>query len=220
METKVYNQEGKETSKLTLPEEIFGLKWNSDLVHQVVNSMWSNMRRGTAHTKDRSEVSGGGKKPWQQKGTGRARHGSIRSPIWTGGGTTFGPRSEKNYDKKINKQMKTKALFTLLSQKIRDREIIFVHEVLTDAKTKKGIVFLKALAEIKGFEKISYKTGKRALIVSPVKNIELERALKNIKSAEVSELRNMNPLEIVTYKHIVFINPEETIKGLLARKKQ
>src|SRR5690242_1243633 len=98
METKIYNHKGVETGKIQLPEDVFGVKWNADLVHQVVVSMESSARTAVAHVKNRGEVSGGGKKPWQQKGTGRARHGSIRSPIWVGGGVTHGPRKDKNFD--------------------------------------------------------------------------------------------------------------------------
>src|SRR3989338_499645 len=105
MEAKVYNMQGKEAGKIELPENIFGLKWNADLIHQVITSMQSNARAGTAHTKGRGEVRGGGRKPWRQKGTGRARHGSRRSPIWKGGGVAHGPSKEKKYSQKINTVM-------------------------------------------------------------------------------------------------------------------
>ena len=101
--TKIYNQEGKEVSELKLNEAIFDLPWNADLVHQVVRIALANQRQVLASTKGRSEVSGGGRKPWRQKGTGRARAGSIRSPLWKGGGVTFGPTSERNFKLNINK---------------------------------------------------------------------------------------------------------------------
>lgn len=126
MEAIVYNKNGKEAGKIALNDKVFGVAWNADLVHQVATAMMSNRRAGTAHTKDRSEVSGTGKKPWRQKGTGRARHGSKRSPIWVGGGVAHGPRSDKNYEKKLTKKMKAKALMTLLSRKLKDGQILFV----------------------------------------------------------------------------------------------
>ncbi|MCC2631048.1 MAG: ribosomal protein large subunit ribosomal protein, partial [Candidatus Paceibacter sp.] len=155
MEAKIYNQTGKEAGKVTLPEAVFGASWNADLVHQVAVSMMSNAREPIAHTKTRGEVRGGGKKPWQQKGLGRARHGSSRSPIWVGGGVAHGPRNDKNYSKKINRKMKTAALYTLLSKKFKDGEIIFVDALSFDApkaKDAKGILI--SLGGIKGFEKL------------------------------------------------------------------
>ena len=127
MEAKIYNQKGESKSSVTLPEDIFGLPWNADLVHEVVRLMNSNSRTNVAHTKTRGEVRGGGKKPWKQKGTGKARHGSTRSPIWVGGGVSGGPRNDKNFDRKVNKKMKAKALYVILSKKFRDGEILFVN---------------------------------------------------------------------------------------------
>jgi large subunit ribosomal protein L4 len=151
MEAIVYNKNGKESAKITLNDKVFGVNWNADLVHQVATAMMSNRRAGTAHTKDRSEVSGTGKKPWKQKGTGRARHGSKRSPIWVGGGVAHGPRSDKNYSKKLTKKMKAKALYTVLSQKLRDGQILFVDSLKQDViKTKDAVQALHSLSQVSG----------------------------------------------------------------------
>jgi len=134
----LYNQEGKEIGKAELTSEIFDVKLNSNLVHQAVVAQTANKRQVLAHTKDRSEVRGGGKKPWRQKGTGRARHGSIRSPLWRGGGITFGPTNERNFSLKINKKAKRKALLMCLSDKAKNERIILVDNLeLAEAKTKK-----------------------------------------------------------------------------------
>ena len=125
LEAQVYSQGGKNVEIVKLPESIFALPWKADLVHQVTVSLMSNKRTNLAHTKTRGEVSGGGKKPWQQKGLGRARHGSTRSPIWVKGGVAHGPRKDKNYERKVNRKMKAKALFTILSRKFRDGEVFF-----------------------------------------------------------------------------------------------
>src|SRR3989344_5293646 len=118
MEAKIYDNQGKESGTLVLPEKVFGFPRNEELVRQVYLSEKANARKVLAHTKDRSEVSGGGKKPWQQKGTGRARHGSSRSPIWVGGVISHGPLAEKNYKRKISKKMRAQALFSVLSKKM------------------------------------------------------------------------------------------------------
>src|ERR1700756_3132951 len=120
MEATIYNQQGKSAGKINLPESVFGVPWNADLVHEVVRLMNSNSRTNVANTKTRGEVRGGGKKPWQQKGTGRARHGSTRSPIWVGGGITHGPRADKNFERKINKKARSRAFLSILSKKYKD----------------------------------------------------------------------------------------------------
>ena len=116
MKINIYNLKKEKAGEIELSDRIFGVKWNADLVHQALNTQLANRRQPWAHAKDRAEVSGGGKKPWKQKGTGRARHGSIRSPLWIGGGATFGPSKERNFAKKINIKMKRLAIFSVLSR--------------------------------------------------------------------------------------------------------
>ncbi|KKW14712.1 MAG: 50S ribosomal protein L4 [Parcubacteria group bacterium GW2011_GWA2_50_10b] len=194
METQVYNQTGKSVGKVTLPESVFGVRWNADLVKQVADSLLSSKRKPVAHTKNRGEVRGGGKKPWQQKGTGRARHGSIRSPIWVGGGVTHGPRKEKNFERTVTKNMRAKALHTLLSQKYREGEVLFVDSIaLTEPKTKIAIGTLNSLSGIKGFEYIFSKKNNAVAIALSTKNKETERAFQNLGNVEVVEARLRGP---------------------------
>ena len=142
----LYNQKGETIGKVKLNPEVFGVKVKSSVVHQVVEAMLANAREAWAHTKTKGEVRGGGRKPWKQKGTGRARHGSIRSPLWVGGGVTFGPRNERNYKKKINKKMKTKDLFMCLSDKVASSQLIVLEDVSLEApKTKYFAEIIKNL---------------------------------------------------------------------------
>ena len=214
MEHKTYNKTGKETGSIKLPEKVFGVKWNANLVHQVITSLMSSKRKGTAHAKTRGEVRGGGKKPWKQKGTGRARHGSTRSPIWVGGGTTHGPRNDKNYDRKVNAKQNAKALASILSAKLRDGEIIFVDEINFKApKTKDARDVMINLAKIKGFERLSKKTN-AALVALSGKSVEVEKSFQNIGSVSVMETRNINPVEALKYKYILIENPTKSVKIL------
>lgn len=217
--SNLYNQKGEKIGEAVLPESIFGLAWNGDLVHQVVVSMNANARETLAHTKGRGEVRGGGKKPWRQKGTGRARHGSRRSPIWVGGGVSHGPRKDRDYSVKINKKMRTKALFTALSEKARDGEIVFI-DTLNFDKPRTTVVagLLKGLAG-SGLKKINFKTGNRALFSIPKREENLEKSFANIKSSMLDETRNLNPVEVLNYKYVVFVNPIESIKILESRIK-
>ncbi len=213
MESAIYNQKGQSAGKISLSKDIFGLPWNADLVHQVVVSMTSSMRDTIANTKTRGEVSGGGKKPWQQKGTGRARHGSTRSPIWVGGGIAHGPRKEKIYDRKVNKKAKAKALHVILSQKYRDGEILFIDSLAFGApKAKDAKATLLSLSTIKGFEKLATKPKNAAIIAIDKKYPELTKSFKNFGNVDVEELRNVNPVSILNHKYLVISNPKESLK--------
>lgn len=215
METQIYNQKAKAIGTLKLPESIFGLKWNADLVHQVVTAMQANARTPVAHTKTRGEVRGGGKKPWKQKGTGRARHGSTRSPIWVGGGITHGPRNDKSYEQKINKKMRVKALFTVLSEKFRKGQILFVEELALKAiKTKDASEVVKSLATIKGFEKMYGGKKQNTFITVPAKGDIVKKSFANIPTVDVDEVRNLNPVDVLAYKYLIIAQPTESIAFL------
>jgi len=220
MDAPIYNKEGKEVGKVTLPENVFNVSWNADLVHQVVVSMEGNARTPVAHTKDRGEVSGGGKKPWRQKGTGRARHGSIRSPLWRGGGVTFGPRNEKSYTRKINAKMKTKALFSALSQKLRDNEVLFVEMVRTiEPKTGDAKKMLTSWTAIKNFESLGGKRKNAALIALAAHDENTAKSWRNFGNVSIDEVRNLNPREVLRYKYIIFSEPEKAVAILEGRQK-
>ena len=204
LEAEVYSQKGKAVGKLTLPESIFGLSWNGDLVHQVVTAMQANARTPVAHTKTRGEVRGGGKKPWRQKGTGRARHGSTRSPMWVGGGVTHGPRNDKSYEQKINKKMRIKALFTVLSEKFRKGQILFVEELaLKNIKTKDAVLVINDLSKVSGFEKIVGGKKANLYITTPAKTDAVKKSFANIKTVEIDEIKNINPVDLLTFRYII-----------------
>lgn len=208
---KIYSVSGKEAGSANLPGGIWNLPWNADLVHQVVTSMQSNARTSTANAKGRGEVRGGGKKPWRQKGTGRARHGSSRSPIWIGGGTTHGPSSDKNYDKKINKKMRAKALFVALSQKLRDNQVLFVDSFAFSAiKTKDAQNALNNLEKVSGFETINTNKKNNILVFIPAKNEMVSKSFRNIPHVTLEDARNMNVADIMNFRYIVVANPDET----------
>ncbi len=218
METKVFTKDGKEAGSITLPESVFGIAWNADLVHEVVVSMQSNARAGTAHTKDRSEVSGTGKKPWKQKGTGRARHGSRRSPIWAGGGVSHGPRTDKDYTKKINKKARAKALASTLSKKFADGEVVFVDTLALEApKATDAKAIIKALATGAGVAPLATKRKNTALVVLPARNEAAELSFRNFGNFEVAQAKDINPVDLLTYKYVVVIEPDATVKTLESR---
>ncbi len=218
MEAKIYNQKGAEAGKIDLPAKVFAAKWRSDLVHQVVEGMRSNKRAGTADTKDRGEVRGGGKKPWKQKGTGRARHGSSRSPIWVGGGVTHGPLAEKNYKRKISKKMRAQALFSVLSRKFKDGEIFFVDSLSTpEIKTKNAITVMKALSKATGVKTLSVSKKPKVLIALFGRNENAEKSFRNLPALEIVFLKNLNPLDVLNHQYLLIENPEESVKFLESR---
>ena len=218
MKSKIYTREGAEKGEVTLPESVFGVAWNADLVHEVVVGMQANAREGNAHTKDRSEKRGGGRKPWKQKGTGRARHGSRRSPIWTGGGVTFGPRSEKDYSVKINKKVRAKAFAAVMSKKLTDNEVIFVDTLKMDeAKTKDALVVIKALAKGTGFDTLATKRKNAALVVLSDRDLATEKSFRNFGNVEVAQAKDINPVDLLTYKYVVVADPAAAVEIFEAR---
>lgn len=220
MESPIYNTQGKKTGTIELPENVFGLKWNDSLMHQVITSMQANARTPVAHTKGRAEVRGGGRKPWQQKGTGRARHSSIRSPIWRGGGITHGPRNEKDYSRTVPKKMRAKALFVALSRKFADGEILFVDSFGIDTpKTAIASKALGMLAEVSGFEKLSTKRKNAALIAFSDKNEALQKSFRNLGNIAVVDIRSLNPVSVLGSTYLIIENPEAAL-AIIAHRLQ
>lgn len=217
MKTDIYNVQGKKAGSVELPENIFGLPWNNSLMYQVVTVMQANARTPVAHTKDRGDVRGGGKKPWQQKGTGRARHGSIRSPIWKGGGVTHGPRAEKVYARELPKKMRAKALFIALSKKFKDGELIFVDSFgLNAPKTADAKKALSALSKVDAFKRLGARHN-AALIAVTEKTDATEKSFRNIGSVGFETVANLNPALVLKYKFVIIENPEEAIKIVAKR---
>ncbi|MCL4405141.1 MAG: 50S ribosomal protein L4 [Patescibacteria group bacterium] len=194
MTVDLYDKANKKVGTLDLPEQIFGVKWNPDLVQQAVLAQQINARKPSAHAKGRGEVSGGGKKPYRQKGTGQARHGSIRSPLWRHGGVTHGPNAERASTVSLNKKMKKLALFTVLSQRLRDNEIKFV-DSLEDVTPK-----TKAMAAV--LETLLGKARVNALIV-PTSNRKTYQIIRNIDGAKVLDPEALNVYDLLKYKQIV-----------------
>jgi len=195
MKYPIYNQKGeKNAEEIVLPKEVFEVKASPDLVHQVFVSQMANKRQSTAHTKDRGEVRGGGKKPWQQKGTGRARAGSIRSPIWKGGGVTFGPTKERNFKKIVPKKMKRKALLMILSSKVEDKLLIVLDNLKIEKPKTKEILSI--------LNKLPCKAKNCLIALSkPDKNLFL--ASRNIPKVKLIEARNLNCIDLLSFKYLV-----------------
>ncbi len=201
MKYTVHNQQGKEIGATSLPKTIFEVPMNSDLVYQVAVSQQANKRVVSAHAKTKGEVRGGGRKPWRQKGTGRARHGSIRSPLWRGGGVTFGPRNERVFKKKINKKMKQKALLMVLSSKVKDKTLIILDDLrIADSRTKEAAALLNALSAHQH----------SSLVVFSKPDQGLTRAFRNIPRIKTLLANGLNVLSLLSYKYLIL--PKESIK--------
>lgn len=218
MDLPIFSMEGKKVSSIAAPTELFGAPWRADLVHQVATGMQANARQNRAHTKDRSEVSGGGKKPWKQKGTGQARHGSTRSPVWRHGGITFGPRNTRDYSEKINRKMRAGALAAILSKKMKEGEIILVDNIRFIApKTKDAKAMLVALEKGAKADILTKKTKNAALIVTGANNQMTQKSFSNIGSVLVEEVRNVNVVDLLAHKYLIIENPKESFDMLLSR---
>jgi large subunit ribosomal protein L4 len=211
LKIKVYNSSAEAVKDLELAASIFGVKPNNELLHQAVVAGQANCRQVLAHTKDRSEVSGGGKKPWKQKGTGRARAGSSRSPIWIGGGVTFGPRKDRNFKLKINQRMKQKALFMALSDKVASNTLVVLDNLsFSEYKTKKFAAMLTSLEK-----KVLNDERRDVLVVNDVKDQKTTYSGRNLKGVKMINLGNINLLDVLNYKNLLLT--ETAIKILTDR---
>jgi large subunit ribosomal protein L4 len=199
----VYNLKGEKIMDREISEPFFQVTPKSSVIHQVMIAFQSNARPITVHTKDRSEVRGGGRKPWRQKGTGRARHGSIRSPLWRGGGVTFGPTPERNYHVKVNKKMKQKALFMLLTDKV-DHEKVFLLDSLDlpSVKTK----------EVKRLFALLPTQGAKALVGLSDKNPNFIQAVRNLSSLTAVGIESLNVMDLLNHEY--FITTESGLKKI------
>jgi len=206
LELPIYDTDGKEVSSVKLAPEIFNVKMNPNLVYQVATSQMANRRKVIAHTKDRSEVRGGGRKPWRQKGTGRARHGSIRSPLWRGGGVTFGPTKARVFKKEIPKKMRRLAFFMVISAKAKNNFLILLDELkIEKPKTKLMDEIIKNLKlKIKNFGDGS------VLIALPEMDKNLILATRNLANVETIQAKDLNALDLLSFKYLLM--PKETIK--------
>ncbi len=196
---KVYNQSAEAVKDLDLSAKLFGVKPNNELLHQALVAQMANERQVLAHTKDRSEVRGGGKKPWKQKGTGRARVGSSRSPIWIGGGIVFGPTKDRNFKKKINQKMKQKALFMALSDKVANDSLVVLDNLeFKDYKTKLFNAMVTAVEK-----KVLKNDRRNLLVVNDAKNEKAKYSGRNLAGVKIINLENINLVDLLNYKNLL-----------------
>lgn len=197
----VYNMQGKNVGEKKLDDAVFGVKAVPPLVHEVVTGMLANARKPFAHTKERGDVRGGGRKPWKQKGTGRARHGSIRSPLWSGGGVTFGPRKERNFGMKVNRKAKQQAFFMAFSDKVADDRLKLVEGLeFKDGKTSE-VAYLLGKLKVEG----------RATFITSDTDKLLSRGSRNIQKVRAISVNDMGIMDVLGSDYLV-MTPEATDK--------
>ena len=206
LKIKVYNKKAEAVKDLELNKKVFGVAVNSDLLHQVVVSQMANARQVIADTKGKAEVSGGGKKPWKQKGTGRARAGSSRSPIWRGGGVTFGPTSDRNFKKKINQKSKQKAMFMVLSERLNEGSLLVIDDL--SSKEYKTKDFNQIISNL---ENKVLKTKRRdMLVINGSKDEKTFFSARNLKDVKIINPENINALELINSRYLLM--DENTVK--------
>jgi large subunit ribosomal protein L4 len=198
----IYNQEGVKQEDMNLSDAVFNVDLNMDLIHQAVVTQSGNERSVLAHTKTRSDVRGGGRKPWKQKGTGRARAGTSSSPIWIGGGVTFGPTKDRNFKKKINKKMKQKALLMTLTDKIKNNNLVIFDKIaLEEYKTKKMHEILENLEN----KVLKNKEIKRSvLIITRDTDDKVLRSVNNLPGVKITNSSNINVIDLLRYRDLLF----------------
>lgn len=190
----LYSITGEKTGTLDAPEEVFGVTAHADLIHQAAEAARANQRKPYAHTKDRGEVSGGGKKPWRQKHTGRARHGSTRSPLWVGGGVTFGPRKEEVFKKALPNKMRRKALLGVLTNKLNADSIAIVESLsFPELKTKLGAKLVRSI----------WPTG-TIMVFGAQSDGSFIKVLRNLDKVETSKIDSINILDILNHRNLLF----------------
>ena len=204
IKASVYNQKGEKLKDINLADTVFGVAVNKDLVHQAATTQMANERQVLAHTKQRHEVRGGGSKPWRQKGTGRARAGSNRSPIWVGGGITFGPTRFRNFKKKINKKMKQKAIAMVLSDKLNNQNLALLDTLEIQEKKTKIMNQTLQTVENKIFPAEEKKDKRSLLIVLGQSDENVKKASSNLPGVKVINSNNINILDLLKFKNVVF----------------
>lgn len=217
IKVKVYNQQGAAVGEKSLNEKVFGVKSQPALVEQAVVAERANARRSLAHTKTKGEVRGGGRKPWRQKGTGRARQGSIRAPQWRGGGVVFGPRKERRYDVRINKKMKRKALLMALSDKVANERLVVLDHLTVGGKTKDWQTLSRSLWSSIG-PALPYQPT--TLLITPTISMSIKRSVQNIPKVTAIRADSLNISSVLKHAYaLTTIEGIDFLERWLAAKK-